>query len=185
MGIPGLLEHLSSVSVLSNEQILKKSTTLLIDSSSILFYLLDNVDSHLFSRQYGGGYDILDSRTRIWMENCRCLQINIIVYFDNGNNYRQRLKYSFNASALDSSDDEWYMLSSKSEHSSPPNQSELPIPVLCFEQLWSTLESMNILIVDSVMEVNQEMAKACIVGNRGCVDGEEMFFCVSDDRFVQ
>eukprot|EP01036_Dinobryon_divergens_P034678 gene34678-44844_t len=165
MGIKGLFTYIDSCSIggggLISEHI-PAGSIVLIDGNGLIFHIFQ-CNSDVIPRQYGGSYDIFDRKLRSEISTLTAkFGLTVKIYFDGR---ISRMKESTVIKRIAKNEEAWLNLQNYCQSGIRCRQDDLPIPPLFFDQIRTTLETLNVDIISCKEEADQEIAKACALMN--------------------
>jgi hypothetical protein len=175
MGIHGMKRYLG-LKYQCPEEGFGHGSNLLIDGSGWLFYLLDEDLS--LQRQLGGSYDEIDKIVREELRHLQDMGFNLTVCLDGEQN---RMKDATTTKRRQRREEMWTNLfhATLGDSDKPIVQKDLPIASLALNQLKCTLKSMDVEIIISDYEADQDIALLCL--RRNSLSGLKSY-CYGADR---
>jgi hypothetical protein len=161
MGIHKLNQLLNHKRLSAERESLLDDVTLLIDGNGWMFHLLDQLPLHNF-REFGGYYIELDAliKGEILNLNGR-LGFKTIVYFDGHSSALKSLTRRDRLIEKNQTYLNLFGVLSDGQKGRKQGQDDLPIPVLVFDQLKSSLAELCVPVIQCDREADQEIAIAC------------------------
>jgi 5'-3' exonuclease len=177
MGIKYLAKYLEeNVDISSLQENIPANSTLLVDSSGFIFYLLSTLTNRQ-DREIGGGYENLDVAIHSHVTFLRFqLGLKLIFFFDGS-------AIQFKSGTMEKRklqrEERWLRLHDFCASGKKYELDELPIAPMSIEQLICYLSRNNIESVKCVGESDPEMAKMCQSIN---LNGGKAY-CYGQDRY--
>ena len=189
----------SSISSLFRPEVLPKDSILLVDASSFLFHLIKsnpNINFTTFAA-LGGEYSLLDQQIREHVEFLESFGFELKFILD-GRQRSSTMKQAALKRRLIQRETAWTEvfswcnkvprpeLSSVHHQLSDDNNSDLPIPPLCFHHLVGTLRDLQLEVIEAPGEADDLIAEMCSLNSKQfCYAMDSDYLVIRDCRYIE